>query len=287
MTSLSWAKIPVVASFSILGDIVHQVGQDRVDVRVIVGPEKDAHTFQPSPKDVKKLTGVQLVLMNGLGFEGWLPRMVNASGYRGKTINLTEKFSGLLQAHDCHDKHHHHHEHGKIDPHVWQDPILVKDYVERIAQALTEVDPEGKAQYYANAKSYQAQLEALNQWAKTLLAVIPINKRKVITLHDAFAYLGKRYQIQFLAPQGISVDSEASAKSVADLIRQIRASGVKALFVENINNPKLMEMLAKEAKVKVGGRLYSDALASKAPANTYMGMYRHNIEVLLAGLKQN
>lgn len=163
----------------------------------------------------------------------------------------------------------------------------MKKYVQNIAAALSAADPSGKAIYEANAKAYNAQLDALHTWAEKMLAVIPVGKRRVITSHDAFSYLGHRYKIEFMSPQGSSTESEASAKDVATLVQQIRQTGVRALFVENISSPRLMETLAKEAKVNIGGKLYSDALAKTAPANTYLGMYRYNVETLLTGLKQN
>jgi zinc/manganese transport system substrate-binding protein len=282
--------ITVAASFSILADITRQIGQDRVKVIEIVGAEKDVHAFQPSPADVKKIAEAKLVLINGLGLEGWITRMVNASGHKDKVVRVAEQLPSLLKVEEQGHHHHHHgHDHGHdhYDPHVWQDPVLMKEYVHHIAQALIAVDPNSKAYYEANAKAYHLQLDALNSWVEQSLATIPVAKRRVITSHDAFAYLGHRYKIQFMSPQGSSTESEASAKEVATLVQHIRKTGVRALFIENISSPRLMETLAKEANVKVGGKLYSDALAKTAPANTYLGMYRYNIETLLAGLRQN
>jgi zinc/manganese transport system substrate-binding protein len=279
--------ITVAASFSILADVTRQVGQDRVNVVEIVEAEKDVHTFQPSPTDVKKIASAKLVLVNGLGLEGWIMRMVKASGNKNKVISIAEQLPSLLKEESHHHHHHHGHEHSHYDPHVWQDPVLMKEYVHHIAQALIAVDPSGKAYYEANAKAYNAQLDTLHSWVEKSLAVIPKAKRRVITSHDAFAYLGQRYHIQFMSPQGGSTESEASAKDVAKLVQYIRKTGVRALFIENISNPRLMETLANEAQVKVGGKLYSDALAKTAPANTYLGMYRYNIETLLKGLHQN
>lgn len=286
----AFAKAPVVVvtSFSILTDITREIGQQRVKVVEIVGPGQDVHSFQPAPRDVQKLMGANLVLINGLGLEGWIPRMVEASGYQRKVVKIAEQLPQLLKLEEEeHEDMHHHHHHADYDPHVWQDPLLMKRCVDYIAEALTAVDPEGKLSYEMNAKKYQAKLDQLHQWAEKALSVIPVKKRRVITAHDAFAYLGKRYHIHFMAPQGTSTDSEASAKEVAGLVEQIRKTKVRALFMENINNPKLIETLAREAKAKIGGQLYSDALAKDAPANTYLGMYRYNIETLIAGLKQN
>lgn len=291
--AFGYAKEPmtVVASFSILGDITREIGQDKIKVIEIVGPEQDVHSFQPAPRDVQKLLGARLVLVNGLGLEGWISRMVEASAYRGKVVKIAERLPQLLEIeeyeHEHGDGHHHHHHHADYDPHVWQDPILMKQYVSRIANALSAADPQNKSAYEANAKAYQARLDQLHAWVQRTLASIPIKKRRVITAHDAFAYLGRRYHIHFMAPQGMSTESEASAKEVASLIEQIRQTGVRAIFVENISSPRLIEMLAREAKGKIGGELYSDALAKTAPANTYLGMYRRNIETLVAGLKQN
>lgn len=286
----AFAKAPVVVvtSFSILSDITREIGQDRIKVLEIVGPGQDVHSFQPAPRDVQKLIGANLILINGLGLEGWIPRMVEASGYQGKVVKIAEQLPQLLKLEEEHEHHHqHHHHHADYDPHVWQDPLLMKLYVNYITNALTAVDPEGKLSYEMNAKNYQTKLDQLHQWVENALAEIPIKKRQVITAHDAFAYLGKRYHIHFMAPQGTSTESEASAKDVAALVEQIRKTKVRALFIENINNPKLIKTLAREAKTKIGGELYSDALAKEPPADTYLGMYRYNIQTLVAGLKRN
>lgn len=285
VSPLAMAELNVVTSFSILGDVTRNIGQDRVNVSVVVEGDRDVHTFQPTPGDARKFAAADLVLINGLGLEGWMPRMINASGYKKKVISIADNLPGLIEAKDDHDDHGH--QHGHYDPHVWQDPVLMKSYVQNIAAALSGADPAGKAVYANNAKAYIAKLDALNAWAEKALSVIPQPKRRVITSHDAFSYLAQRYKIQFMAPQGANTESEASARDVAQLVRQVRQTGVRALFVENISDPRLMETLAKEAKVTLGGKLYSDALSKTPPANTYLGMYRYNIETLLAGMRRN
>lgn len=281
-------SMTVVTSFSILGDLTRVIGQEKVNVVEIVGAEQDVHTFQPRPQDVKKLVGARLVLVNGLGLEGWIARMVKASGYKEQVVEVSKALPALLNTEENeHDHGYGHHYHREYDPHVWQDPILMKGYVQNIANALAKVDPQNRAFYMANAKAYQAKLNALNQWVEGSLKVIPKAKRRVITSHDAFAYLGKRYHIQFMSLQGMSTDSEASAKDVMMLVQEIRKTGVKALFMENIQSPRLINMLAREAHVEIGGKLYSDALAKTGPASSYLGMYRQNIETLLSGLRKN
>ncbi|MDO9403837.1 MAG: zinc ABC transporter substrate-binding protein [Polaromonas sp.] len=298
---LAWAcsagaadKLPVVASFSILGDIVRVIGGDRVEVSTLVGPDQDAHVFEPSPADAKKVAQARLLISNGLGFDPWLAKLSRSAGYKGASVVASNGVKTLRapeeEGHDAHDKHDKHdkHDHGEIDPHAFQDPARVTTYVRNISAALAQADPAGAATYRANAAAYQAQLGELDVWAKQQLAVIPAAKRKVITSHDAFGYLGARYGITFLAPQGVSTDSEASAKDVATLIRQIRKDRIKAVHIENMTNPKLLEQLGREAGVAMGAALYADALSvSGGPADSYLKLMRHNITELVSSMKLN
>ncbi|PHV11082.1 metal ABC transporter substrate-binding protein [Chitinimonas sp. BJB300] len=279
-------KLPVVASFSILGDLVQQVGGDKVDVKTLVGPDGDAHVYQPSPQDGKTLASARLVVLNGLAFEGWMDRLARASRYQGTKVIASDKVK--TSEIEGHDHTGHAHTHGKIDPHAWQDPNNVRQYVANIAAGLTKADPANGAYYQQQAKHYELELVALEKWAAEQLARIPPAKRRVITSHDAFGYLGHRFQITFLAPQGMNTDAEASAKDVGLLIRQARREGIKAIFVENVSNPKLLEQISRESGAKVGGRLYSDALSkADGPAGNYIKMMRYNISTLVEGMKQN
>ncbi|MBA4220454.1 MAG: ABC transporter substrate-binding protein [Methylobacterium sp.] len=271
-------KLPVVASFSILGDFVREIGGDRVAVSTLVGPDGDAHVYSPTPADAKTVAGAKLVVVNGLKFEGWLTRLIKSSGTKA-TVATATKGIKPLELDDDHDHGHGHgHGHGGEDPHAWQSIANAKIYVGNIRDALIAADPAGKAVYEANAAAYQTKLDALEAEVKAAVARIPVDRRKAITSHDAFGYFVKAYGIAFIAPQGVSTEAEASAKDVARIIRQIKAEKVPAVFLENITNPRLAEQIARESGAKIGGRLYSDALsAADGPAGTYIAMMKHNI----------
>ncbi|UVA78929.1 metal ABC transporter solute-binding protein, Zn/Mn family [Pandoraea commovens] len=271
-------RLPVSASFSILSDIVKAVGGDRVDVTTLVGPDQDTHTYEPTPADVAKLSGTKLFFVNGLGFEGWLPRLMKSSHYPGELVTVTKGLKARTMVDD-----------GKTvtDPHMFQDPERVKTMADNIAAALSKADPAG-ANYYADrAKNYRGALDDLIVWANKQLAPIPQSRRVVLTSHDAFGYLGQRFGIKFLAPEGVSTESEASAKDVANLIRVIRRTGIKAVFMENISNPRLVQRIAHDAKVTVDGKLYSDALSKNPEATTYLQLFQYNIRALAAAMKDN
>jgi len=291
-------KIPVVASFSILGDFVREVGGDRVAVTTLVGPNGDAHVFQPAPADAKKVAAARIVFVNGLGFEGWIDRLVKASGTKAEIAVATKGIAPRDMAeeddHD-HDKsagkddhdhdHDHGHDHGGIDPHAWQSIPNAEIYVANIRDALVAADPDGKATYEANAATYTQKLQALDAEVKAAVAAIPASNRRIITSHDAFGYFGAAYGIEFVAPQGVSTEAEASAKDVARIIRQIKAEKIPAVFMENISDPRLVKRIAKETNAKIGGELYSDALSDdKGPASTYIDMMKNNIRELSSAL---
>ncbi|VVD95234.1 metal ABC transporter substrate-binding protein [Pandoraea horticolens] len=271
-------RLPVGASFSILADIVKVVGGDRVDVTTLVGPDQDTHVYEPTPADVAKISGTKLFFVNGLGFEGWLPRLMKSSHYPGTLVTVTKGLKPRTMVDD-----------GKTvtDPHMFQDPERVKAMVVNIAAALSQADPAGSTYYAERAKNYQGALDDLIIWANKQLAPIPPARRVVLTSHDAFGYLGQRFGIKFLAPEGVSTESEASAKDVANLIRVIRRTGIKAVFMENISNPRLVQRIAKDAKVTVDGKLYSDALSQNPEATTYLQLFQHNIRAVAAAMKDN
>lgn len=261
----------VVTSFSILDDLVRQVGGELVDSRPLVGPDADAHAYEPTPGDARRLAAADLVIVNGLGFEGWIPRLVRASGYRGPLVTASQGISPLQLD-------------GHSDPHAWQDIAHVRHYVAVIAAALAKADPANADAYRGRADAYRAELEALERWVRAELARVPPAKRRVITHHDAFGYFGQAYGIEFLAPSGWVPEAQPSAGTLARLIEQIRAQRVGAVFLENISNPRLIEGLAREG-APLGGTLYADALsAPEGPAGTYTAMIRHNVRTLLAAL---
>lgn len=288
------AKLPVVASFSILGDFVKNVGGDRVAVTTIVGPNSDTHVYQPTPADAKKVAGAKLIFVNGLGFEGWMDRLIKASGSKASVIvatkGITPRERTAAEPQDDDEKDQgkgkkHAHDHGPIDPHAWQSIANAKVYVANIRDALIAADPAGKAVYEANAAAYTQKLDTLEADTKAAIASIPADRRVIITSHDAFGYFGDAYGLKLLAPEGVSTESEASAKDVGRIIRQIKAQKVPAVFLENVTNPKLVDRIAKESGAKVGGELYSDALSDdKGPAPTYIDMVRYNLRALSGAL---
>jgi zinc/manganese transport system substrate-binding protein len=290
------ARPRVLASFSILGDMVRQVAGDRVELRTIAGPNVDAHSFQPRPSDAEALRGAALVVRNGLGFDGWMDRMIRAAGYRGPVATTTEGLEPRAMP-----AHSHGHSHGGgaerrqshsvgprlvPDPHAWQDLRHGSRYVRVIAAGLAEADPAGAAEYAAGAERYVARLADLDARVRADIAAVPEARRKVVTSHDAFGYFGAAYGITFVAPQGISTEAEPSAAAVAALIRQVRAEGITAVFLENMGNPATLQRLAREAGVTVRGQLYADALSPPdGPAPTYEAMFRHNLSLLVPAMR--
>ena len=275
--------LPVVASFSILGDLVKVVGGDRIKVSTLVGPDADAHTFEPSPADAKTVLGARLLVINGLHFEPWAEKLAKSSGYKGATLIASDGVKPRTMPAEEGPGHP-----DDIDPHAWQDPRNVVIYVKNIAKSLSSLDPAGASSYQANSTAYIRELEALDADAQKQFAALSARQRQVITSHDAFGYFGARYQIKFLAPQGVSTESEPSAKEVALLIRQIKKDKIRAVFMENMSNSQLLAQIAKDTGVTLGPRLYVDALSSpEEPANTYLKLMQHNVTQLVARMKLN
>jgi zinc/manganese transport system substrate-binding protein len=272
-------KVKVVATFSILADLARSVGGDAVDVVSLVGANGDAHAYSPSPADAKRLAEARLVLVNGLGFEGWIDRLVKASGTKAAIVTASKGIKPRQMTDE------HEHDHGHIDPHAWQSVANAKVYVVNIRDALTRADAARTASYEANASAYLAKLDALEREIGETIAAIPAARRKIITTHDAFGYFGAAYGMQFIAPQGVSTEAEVSARDVARLIRQIKAQKIPAVFMENVTDPRLMKRIADEAGARIGGKLYSDALSEPAgPAGTYLDMMRSNLKEFRAAL---
>ena len=263
----------VVASFSILADLLRNIGGDAVEIVTLVGPNADAHVFEPSPADAKHLADAEIVVVNGLGFEGWLDRLVRASGYRGPVVVASAGVAARKLG-------------AAPDPHAWQDLSLARRYVLNLRDALAQARPAQAGAFEQRAAQYTEQLTALDAQVRKAFDAIPKPQRRVITSHDAFGYFGAAYGIEFLAPQGMSTDSEASAAAVAHLIEQIRRQGVHAVFVENITDPRLVERIAREGGAVLGGRLYSDALSLPGTeADTYLKLFAHNAAALAAGMR--
>ena len=265
-------RLNVVASFSILGDFAKNVGGERVNVTTLVGPDGDVHVYTPAPADAKKLADARLVIINGLGLEGWLPRLVQSAGSKATIVAASNGIAPLKVGSDA-------------DPHAWQSVTNAKMYVANIRDALAAADPVGAEVYRADAESYLAKLDALDREVRAGVAQIPPTRRKVISTHDAFGYFAAAYGVEFIAPLGVSTESEPSARDIAGIITQVRTAKIPAVFLENISDPRLIQRIAAETGAKVGGTLYSDSLTGeKGDAPTYIELVRHNIKALTRAL---
>ena len=321
---------PVVATFSILGDMVERIGGEHVSVKTLVGPDGDAHVYQPTPADARAVSEAAILVVNGLQFEGWLDRLVDASDFHGVRVVATDGIEPIVfdDDHEEHDEHEGHdeaghdddheehdedekhaeaghdhdhegddehemhaeaghddHHHGAFDPHAWQSLANAVVYVDNITAALARTDPASATDFYQNRAAYVAEIEALGAEIREILASLPAGRRTVVTSHDAFQYFGRAYELEFVAPQGLSTESEASAKDVVRLIEQIRERSIRAVFIENIGDPRLLKQIANETGAVIGGTLYPDALSGPdGPASTYLDMMRHNATTLAQAL---
>lgn len=276
---VSAAELKAVASFTVLADIVAQVGGNHVTVASLVSPDGDPHEFEPSPKDAKNLKAADVVFVSGLGLEGWMDRLISASGYKGTPVTVSEGIKARTMEED-----------GKTvtDPHVWNSPVNVKVWVGNIEKALSAADPADAADFKANAEAYTKKLDALNTYAHSKFDPIQDDRRKILTSHDAFGYFGQEYKVTFLSPLGISTESEASAGDVAKLIEQIKTENVKTYFFENSNDPRLVKQVAKATGAKPGGELYVESLSKKSgPAPTYEKMFRYNVDVISSAIAKS
>ena len=349
--------ISVVATFSILGDMVERIGGEHVSVTTLVGPDGDAHVYQPTPAAARAVSEADILVVNGLQFEGWLDRLIDASDFDGRRVVATEGIepiafddehdhgggpedhteeaghdhdhdheAGHDHDHDHdhdHEEHaeaathdhdhdhdhgehaeaathdhdhdhdheahaeagHDHHHHGAFDPHTWQSLGNAVTYVDNITAALAQADPANAADFYQNHAAYVAEIEALDAEIREIVASLPADRRTIVTSHDAFQYFGRDYGLTFLAPQGLSTESEASAQDVARLIERIRDEGISAVFLENITDGRLLEQIANETGATIGGTLYPGALSGPdGPAPTYLDMMRHNATTLAQAL---
>ena len=263
-------KLKVVATFSILADLVREVGGDAVEIVTLVGPDSDAHTYQPKPGDARSLAGAKVLVSNGLGFEGWIDRLADAADFKGTRVVASAGAPA------------------DADPHCWQDVACTRRYIANIAEGLAAADPANAAGYRARAERYDQRLAMLDAWIRREIAGVPEARRQAITGHSSFRYFARAYEVRFSAPRGYSTDSEPTARDVANLIRQVREQKVKALFIENMSNPTLVAEIARDSGAIVGPRLYSDALSKPdGPAPTYEAMMRHNVTALVQGMQKN
>jgi zinc/manganese transport system substrate-binding protein len=265
-------RLDAVACFSIIGDFVRNVGGDRVNVATLVGPNGDVHVYTPAPSDAKKIANAKLVVINGLGLEGWLPRLVQSSGSKAAIVTATTGIAPLRIG-------------SAADPHAWQSVVDAKIYVANIRDALVAADPADAGVFRANAENYLAKLDALDGEVRAAVARIPQARRKAISTHDAFGYFAAAYGIAFIAPLGVSTESEASARDIADIITQIRTEKIPAVFLENISDVRLIQRISAETGARIGGTLFSDSLSDeKGDAPTYIELVRHNIKALTSAL---
>lgn len=265
-------RLNVVASFSILADFVRNVGGDRINLTTLVGPDSDVHVYTPAPADAKRIAGAKLVIVNGLGLEGWLPRLVQSAGAKAQVVTASAGIALLKLG-------------SAADPHAWQSVPNARIYVTNIADALAAADPENADVFRKRAKAYLENLETLDREIREAVAKIPPERRKVISTHDAFGYFAAEYGVQFVAPLGVSTETEPSARDIAAIIGQIKAQKIPAVFLENISDDRLIRRIAAETGAKVGGTLISDGLTGeKGPAPTYIDMVRHNIKALTSAL---
>ncbi|PSO33711.1 ABC transporter substrate-binding protein [Bradyrhizobium sp. MOS002] len=265
-------QLKVVASFSILADFVRNVGGDRINLTTLVGADSDVHVYTPAPSDAKRIADAKLVIVNGLGLEGWLPRLVQSSGSKAQVVTVSAGIAPLKLG-------------SAADPHGWQSVPNAKIYVTDIANALAAADPDDAEFFRAQAKAYLEKLETLDREVREAVVKIPQERRKVISTHDAFGYFAAEYGVQFIAPLGVSTETEPSARDIATIIGQIKAQKIPAVFLENISDDRLIRRIAAETGSKVGGTLISDGLTGeKGLAPTYIDMVRHNIKALTSAL---
>jgi zinc/manganese transport system substrate-binding protein len=317
----SWAEEPirVVATFSILGDMVERIGGEHIALTTLVGPDGDSHVYQPTPKAARSVAESDVLFLNGLDFEGWLERLAEAASFDGAMVVATNGVVPIAfddhddhddEKHDDHDDHDDHndekhdehddhddhddekhddhagHDHGAFDPHAWQSLENAVIYANNIAAGLAQADPENAGDYYANRAAFVAEVEMLSADIEAMMKSLPADKRTVVTPHDAFGYFAATYDLTFVAPQGMSTESEVSAGDVAALITQIREESISAVFIESITDNRMMEQIANETGATIGGTLYSDALSAKSgPASTYLDMMRHNATTLFDALE--
>ncbi|MDE1159503.1 MAG: zinc ABC transporter substrate-binding protein [Neorhizobium sp.] len=271
--------LKVVASFTVLADVVSQVGGSHVEVTSLVPPNGDPHEFEPTPTDAKHLKAAKVNFVSGIGLEGWMDRLVAASGFQGTSVTASDGVNTRSMEEDGQTV---------TDPHVWNSPVNVKVWVANIEKALSAADPADAADFKANAEAYQKKLDAMNAYAHSKFDTIAETQRKVLTSHDAFGYFGREYKVTFLAPVGISTETEASAANVAKLIEQIKAEKVKTYFFENSNDPRLVKQIAKATGAKAGGELYVEALSDgRGPASTYEKMFRYNVDQIAAAMAKS
>lgn len=284
--SISLAEpLKVVTSFSILEDFAQNIGQEKIDVESIIKADQDAHSFEPTPKDIIKIQNADVVILNGVEFDSWLNKILEANRYEGIIVDASHNVP-LLPYHEDESHHDHDHHHGEFDPHIWQDPKNVIIMTENIRNGLTLAQPESEAYFENNFEAYKRELEALNNYAIHLLKPIDHNG-KLMVLHDSFGYLAKAYDLHFVAISNLNPLAEPSAKRMSELYQLVKKENIRAIFSENIAPSRFIKTLAKDLNLQDGGILYSDALTTTPPANDYIGLFKHNIDQITAVLEDS
>jgi zinc/manganese transport system substrate-binding protein len=284
--------VKVVATYSILGDLVENVGGEKVELTTLVGPNGDAHTFEPAPSDNAELAEAEVVFENGLGFEPWLGDLYVSSGSEAARVTVTDPIEPLTVAAEGqgHEEHaHEDEEHGEVDPHVWHDVNNAIVMVKSIRDALSEADPKNAATYKRNAQAYIADLEALDAEVREEVGSIPEEDRVLFTSHDTFGYFADRYgfEVDTALASASTEAGDPSAGQSAELVKKVEGSGVPAIFADNVSDAGVMEGIAAEAGVELAPPLYTDALGEPgSEGGTYVGMVRYNVSTMSEALQQ-
>lgn len=269
------ARLRVVATFSIIADITRQIGGGSIDLVTLVGPDQDVHAFEPAGDDLRAVAGAGIVVANGLGMEPWLERLLGSSGFGGRLVVASHGITPMPVSGGVGD-----------NPHAFQDPVLVQSYIDNIAAGLSEADPENAAAFSGNAARLKQQFAELDAELRAAMGALPAGRKRILTTHDAFAYFGRAYGLQFIAIEGVGEAAEPSAQDLARIIGQVGAGDISAVFLENMNDPRFVENLASDTGIRVGGTLYSDALSkSGGPAADLLSLFRHNERELLQALR--
>jgi len=283
----SAAKLKIVTTFSILADLFKNVGGQYVEVHTLVDWDEDAHVFHPSPADVRRLTKADLLVLNGLGFEGWLERLISSSNFNGKLVTAASGVDVIKRLEDKESDHHDHHDHHLdvqgFDPHAWHSLSAVKKYIDNILNSLVELDKAHQAQYQHNASRYLSELDKLESETKLRMSKLSEAQRNIVIPHNAFAYLARDFGLHVYSLKGISTEAEASAAQIAQVIRKIKSENIHAVFTETTGDDRLMKLVQQETDARMGGALISGALSKKL-APTYLDMMRYNIEKIIHAL---
>ncbi len=271
----SQQKPKVVVTASMIADMVENVAGDLVDLTCIVPIGSDPHLYEPTPKDARIVAEADILFKNGLTFEGWLNELIENAGSKAVVVTVTEgvkPIESLVYQ-------------NATDPHAWMDAENAMIYVDNITKTLVEFDPDNASIYQQKQDQYRKQIRAIDEYIKTQISYIPEEKRILITSHDAFQYYGRKYGLKLESVMGTSTDADVQTADIVRLNEVIRTSKIPAVFIESTINPKILEQLARDNKIRVGGKLYADSIGDKdSPAPSYIAMLRHNTDIIVSAL---